>query len=146
MRTLGIDLGDRHIGLALSDALKLTAQPLDTYQPTGRKSEDRDFFLDLVRTRQIDEIVVGFPLRMDGTSGSRVEKTRAFAKWLEEAVRVPIVFWDERLTTHQAINAAHEQKIRLKSKKSAINQISAAIILQGYLDSRRSDAGDHQDR
>jgi putative Holliday junction resolvase len=146
MRILGIDFGDRNIGLALSDPLKLTAQPLSTYQPKSKKTEDRDFFLDLVRTRQIDEIVVGFPLRMDGTPGSRVEKTRAFAKWLEAAVRVPIIFWDERLTTHQAINAAHEQKVRLKTKKSVINQISAAIILQSYLDSRRSDARIHQDR
>jgi putative Holliday junction resolvase len=146
MRVLGIDYGDRNIGLALSDVLRLTAQPLDTYRLTGRDDEDRTYFKDLVLKHAISEIVVGLPLRMDGTAGSRVEKTRGFAKWIEAAVRVPVIFWDERLTTHQALMVVHEQKVGLKAKKSVINQISAAIILQGYLDSKRSDAYIPQDR
>ena len=146
MRILGIDYGDRNIGLALSDVLRLTAQPLDTYRITGRDDEDRTYFKDLVLKHAISEIVLGLPLRMDGTAGSRVEKTRGFAKWIEKAARVPIIFWDERLTTHQALNVMHEQKVGLKAKKSVINQISAAIILQAYLDSRRSDANIPQDR
>lgn len=146
MRVLGIDYGDRNIGLALSDVLRLTAQPLDTYRLTGRDDEDRTYFKDLVLKHAISEIVIGLPLRMDGTSGSRVEKTRSFAKWIEAAAHVPIIFWDERLTTHQALNVMHEQKVGLKAKKSVINQISAAIILQGYLDSKRSDANVPQDR
>jgi putative Holliday junction resolvase len=146
MRVLGIDYGDRNIGLALSDVLRFTAQPLDTYRLTGRDDEDRTYFKDLVLKHSISEIVVGLPLRMDGTAGSRVEKTRDFAKWIGKAAHVPVVFWDERLTTHQALNVMHEQKVALKAKKSVINQISAAIILQSYLDSRRSDANVPQDR
>jgi putative Holliday junction resolvase len=146
MRVLGIDYGDRNIGLALSDVLRFTAQPLDTYRLTGRDDEDRTYFKDLILKHAISEIVVGLPLRMDGTAGSRVEKTRGFAKWIGKAASIPVVFWDERLTTHQALNVMHEQKVGLKAKKSVINQISAAIILQAYLDSRRSDANVPQDR
>ena len=146
MRVLGVDFGDRNVGLALSDALRLTAQPLDTYQLKNRDADDRKYFQDLVLKQQVVEIIIGLPLRMDGTAGTRVEKTRAFAKWLEGAVHIPVIFWDERLTTHQALRVMHEQKVRLKAKKSVINQISAAIILQSYLDSKRADANITQDR
>jgi putative Holliday junction resolvase len=77
---------------------------------------------------------------MDGSSGTRAEKTRAFARWLEKAVGVPVRLWDERLTTRQAIHVMHEQKVKLSAKKSVVNQISATIILQTYLDSQRADA------
>ena len=146
MRVLGIDFGDRNVGLALSDALRLTAQPLGTYRLTGRDDKDREYFQNLVRKHQIAEIVLGLPLRLDGTAGSRVDKTRDFAAWIESAVHVPVAFWDERLTTHQALAVAHEQNVRLKAKRSVINQISAAIILQSYLDSKRPDANDPQGR
>jgi putative Holliday junction resolvase len=146
MRILGVDFGDRNIGLALSDVLGLTAQPLSMYRLTNRDDADRRFFRDLVAKQAIEEIVVGFPLRMDGTSGTRAEKTRIFARWLEKTVGLAVVFWDERLTTHQALRVVHEQKVRVKAKKSVINQISAVIILQSYLDSKRSDAHIHQDR
>ncbi len=146
MRVLGVDFGDRNVGLALSDALRLTAQPLDTYQLKNRDADDRKYFQDLVLKQQVVEIIIGLPLRMDGTTGTRVEKTRAFAKWLEGVVHIPVIFWDERLTTHQALSVMHEQKVRLKAKKSVINQISAAIILQSYLESKRADANITQDR
>jgi putative Holliday junction resolvase len=140
MRILGIDFGDRNIGLALSDSLRLTAQPLGTYQFRDREDADKKFFGDLVRKHEIGEIVCGVPLRMDGSSGTRAEKTRAFARWLEQAVGVPVRLWDERLTTRQAIHVMHEQKVKLSAKKSVVNQISATIILQTYLDSQRADA------
>ncbi len=140
MRVLGIDFGDRNIGLALSDVLRMTAQPQGTYLFKNRPEEDALFFKDLVARQSVSEIVVGLPLRMDGSPGTRVDKTRAFARWLGEAVGLPIVFWDERLTTHQAHNVMQEQKVRTKDKRAVVNQISAAIILQGYLDSRRPDA------
>jgi len=146
MRVLGVDFGDRNVGLALSDALRLTAQPLDTYQLKNRDADDRKYFQDLVLKQQVVEIIIGLPLRMNGTTGTRVEKTRAFAKWLEGVVHIPVIFWDERLTTHQALSVMHEQKVRRKAKKSVINQISAAIILQSYLDSKRADANIPQDR
>lgn len=139
MRTLGVDYGDRHVGLALSDALGLTAQPLDTYILKARDEDNRTFFRDLVRDQSVHRIVVGLPLRMDGTSGSRVDKTRVFAAWLEKATGLAVEFWDERLTTHQAQRSVQEQKIKIKDKRAAVNQIAAVIILQGYLESRRPD-------
>jgi putative Holliday junction resolvase len=140
MRILGIDFGDRNIGLALSDSLRLTAQPLGLYQFRDREDAEKKFFGDLIRKHEIGEIVCGIPLRMDGSSGTRAEKTRAFARWLEKAVGVPVRLWDERLTTRQAIHVMHEQKVKLSAKKSVVNQISATIILQTYLDSQRADA------
>ena len=140
MRILGVDFGDRNIGLALSDSLLLIAQPLSTYLFEDREDADKKFFSELVAKHDIGEIVCGIPLRMDGSSGTRAEKTRAFARWLEKAVGIPVRLWDERLTTHQASSIMHEQKVKISAKKSVVNQISAAIILQTYLDSKRADA------
>jgi len=136
MRILGIDFGDVHIGLALSDPLELTAQPLGQYRLRG-ETENRAYFGDLVRKQGVGEIVIGFPLRMDGSSGTRAEKTRSFASWLEKISGLPVVLWDERLSTRQALGIMREQKIRTKTKPSVEHQISAALILQAYLDSRR---------
>ncbi|MCX6561859.1 MAG: Holliday junction resolvase RuvX [Candidatus Aminicenantes bacterium] len=139
MRILGLDYGDRHIGLALSDPLFITAQPLDTIQLEGSDAVRKAVVQALVRKHEIGRIVVGLPLRMDGSEGSRVEKTRAFAVWLERAAGVPVEFFDERLTTHQALRSVQEQKIKIKDRRSVVNQIAAVIILQGYLESRRPD-------
>jgi putative Holliday junction resolvase len=140
LRILGIDFGDRNVGLALSDALGVTAQPLMTYRLTGRDSEDKAFFAALIRKYEVGEIVLGFPLRMDGSSGTRVEKTRGFAAWMASFAGVPLAYWDERLTTQQALGIVREQKIKQKAKKGVLNQISAALILQAYLDNRRRHA------
>jgi putative Holliday junction resolvase len=140
MRILGVDHGDRHVGLAVSDRLHVTAQPLGTYILSGRDEDDRAYFRELVRTQDIGKIVVGLPLRLDGTAGSRAETARAFASWLETAVGVEVAFWDERLTTHQAVGIMREQKVKPRDRRSVVNQIAAVLILQGYLDSRRPDA------
>ena len=94
MRVLAIDFGDRNIGLALSDSLRLTAQPLTTYALKNREDEDRRYFKELVLKHDIGEILIGLPLRMDGTAGTRVDKTRAFAGWLKTFVPLPVIFWD----------------------------------------------------
>jgi len=145
MRILGIDFGDVHVGLALSDPLELTAQPLGLYHLRG-EAENKAYFGDLIRRQEVSEIVIGLPLRMDGSSGTRAEKTRVFAAWLEKASGLPVVFWDERLTTKQAIGIMHEQKVRTKAKRTVEHQISAALILQAYLDSRRPHRHVPQDR
>ena len=139
MRILAVDYGDRHIGLALSDHLGLTAQPLETYDLRASDEDNRRFFRDLVRNREVGRIVIGLPLRMDGSPGTRVDRTHEFAAWLTKAVGVPVEFWDERLTTHQALRSVREQNIKIKDKRSAVNQIAAVLILQGYLESRRAD-------
>ncbi len=139
MRVLGVDYGDRHIGLALSDILGLTAQPLATIRLEGSEADRTAVVRDLVQRHQVDRIVVGLPLRMDGSEGSRAEMTRRFAAWLEKAAGVPVEFWDERLTTCQALRSVQEQNVRIKAKRSVVNQIAAVIILQGYLESKRGD-------
>lgn len=144
MRILGIDFGDVHIGLALSDPLKLTAQPLGQCRLRS-DAENAAFFRDLVRRHEVDEIVVGFPLRMDGSSGTQADKTREFAARLEKTSGITVVLWDERLTTRQAAGIMHEQKIKIKLKRRVEHQISAVLILQAYLDSRRFNSHAPQD-
>jgi putative Holliday junction resolvase len=143
MRILGIDFGDRNIGLAVSDALLLTAQAIVRYR-IQNKEEDKKYFLELVSKYEISEIVIGLPLRMDGSPGTRVEKTKKFARWLERTLNLPIVFWDERLTTQQALKILSQQKIHFRKKKSLKDQISASLILSSYLDSKRTKHHDTQ--
>jgi putative Holliday junction resolvase len=141
MRVLGIDYGDRHIGLALSDPLLITAQPLGSYELSGRDSDDRRYFRDLVAKHDVGEIVLGNPLRMDGTPGTRTEKTLVFAAWLEKAVGKPVVLLDERLTTRQALRTLDDEKLRGRKKKDWEDRLAAVIILSTYLERKRS-AGD----
>ncbi len=136
MRVLGIDLGDRNIGLAVSDKLLITAQALDRYRVKS-KDEDKKYFKELVEKYEIVEIVVGLPLRMDGSIGTQAEKTKIFAHWLEKTLRLPVVFWDERLTTVQALKILSQQKTKIKRKKILKDQISATLILSSYLESKR---------
>ena len=143
MRILGIDFGDRNIGLAVSDTLLLTAQAIGHYR-IQNKEEDKKYFLELVSKYEISEIVVGLPLRMDGSPGTRVEKTKKFARWLERTLNLPIVFWDERLTTQQALKILSEQKIHFRKKKSLKDQISASLILSSYLESKKTKHHDTQ--
>jgi len=136
MRVLGIDLGDRNIGLAVSDTLLITAQALDRYRVKS-KDEDKKYFKELVEKYEIGKIVVGLPLRMDGSIGTQAEKAKIFAHWLEKTLRLPVVFWDERLTTKQALKILSQQKINIKRKKTLKDQVSAALILSSYLESKR---------
>ncbi len=140
MRILGIDYGDRSIGLAISDSLLLTAQPLGTYRLKAREEDNKNYFCDLAKKHDVGQIVLGFPLKMDGTQGTRVQKTREFAVWLEKIVSVPIVFWDERLTTQQAQAILQGQRIKKKRQKALEDQVSAVIILASYLERRNFDS------
>jgi putative Holliday junction resolvase len=146
MRVLGIDYGDRHIGLAMSDILLITAQPFGTYRLTGREKEDRQYFQSLVSAHDIGEIVVGDPLRMDGSRGTRAEKTRRFAAWLEKAVERPVFFLDERLTTREALQLLQGQNLKGRKKKAREDQVAAVIILATFLERKRGEPHVPQDR
>jgi len=146
MRVLGIDYGDRHIGLALSDPLLITAQPLGSYTLTGRENVDRKYFQDLVAKHEVGEIVLGNPLRMDGSSGTRAEKTRTFAAWLKKAAGKPVILQDERLTTRQALKTLEDEKLRGRKKKDWEDRIAAVIILSTYLERKRSVDDGPEDR
>ncbi|MEA3422170.1 MAG: Holliday junction resolvase RuvX [Acidobacteriota bacterium] len=143
MRILGIDFGDKNIGLAVTDKLSLTAQGLGQYK-VKNPDEDKKYFKNLAEQYEISKIVIGLPLKMDGTQGSRVQKTKKFARWLEEALNLPVVFWDERLTTKQTIKILNEQKFKQKKKKQIKDKISAVIILSSYLEARRTNSYDIQ--
>ena len=137
MRILGIDFGDKRIGLAVSDKLLFTAQGIGRYEVKNKK-ETKRFFKELISKYDIGEIVIGFPLRMDGTEGARADKTREFTRWLEKTFKLPVTLWDERLTTQQASRILNQQKIKRKTKKGLKDQISAIIILSSYLEYKRS--------
>ncbi|MGI6085308.1 MAG: Holliday junction resolvase RuvX [Acetivibrionales bacterium] len=136
MRILCLDYGDARIGVAVSDPLGLTAQMLETIKWKN------DIKKPIQRIRQIfgdyncETIVVGIPRNMDGTAGPREIKTRDFIKRLEDELPgARIIPWDERLTTVMAQRAMHDMGIVAKNQKSRIDQMAAAFILQGYLDS-----------
>jgi putative Holliday junction resolvase len=139
MRILGIDYGDRSIGLAISDKLFITAHAIGRYQVKNKKA-DALYFKDLVKKHQVSKIVIGLPLQMDGSEGTRVEKTREFARWLEKILGLPVLFWDERLTTRQAMQVLQQQKINGRKKKKLKDQVAATIILSNYLESERENS------
>jgi len=134
MRILGVDYGDKNIGLALSDKMLITAQAFQSYK-SKNKNEDIQFFKNLISKYNIKKIVIGLPLRMDGSEGSRVKKTKNFAAWLRKSLNIPVVYWDERLTTKQASQIMRDKGLSNKKKKELVDQISAVIILSSYLDS-----------
>jgi len=136
-RVLGLDYGSRTVGVALSDALGLTAQPLETIE---RKQEDKlrrtlARIEALIAEHEVREIVLGLPKNMNNTLGERAEKTLAFRDALERRTGLPVVLWDERLSTVAAERVLMEEGVRREHRKEVIDQIAASLILQGYLDS-----------
>jgi putative Holliday junction resolvase len=136
-RTLGLDFGDRRIGMALSDPTGLTARPLMTLTRTTREDDMRTI-LDEVRRHEVRRIVVGMPLDMSGRHGTRARITESFMDRVRAAVRLPVIPWDERLTTVQAERILLEGDVSRARRKRVIDQVAAVIILQAYLDSRRA--------
>jgi len=136
MRILGIDYGEKNIGLALSDELGITVHPLGKYKRKSKK-KDRDYFLKLIRQYNIQQIVIGLPLRMDGSRGIQAREVEKFGNWLKEITKLPIEYWDERLSTKQAFDILKSRNIEYKEGKKYKDQISAAIILSSYLESKR---------
>ncbi len=133
MRKMGLDFGDRTIGIAVSDELGWTAQAKGVIRRTDLK-KDLKILLDYIDKYQINEIVVGLPLNMDGSSGKRVEKTEAFVNFLKNNLEIPVVCWDERLTTIQAERILLEADMSRMKRKKVIDQLAASFILQSYLE------------
>jgi len=133
MRILGIDYGSKRLGLAMCDELGLTAQALTTIT---RKNRERDLkeIETVIKQYNVETIVVGYPLRLDGTEGIQCEKVNRFVDILESRFSLPIVKWDETLSTKEAEQILIEANINRKKRKDVVDKIAAAIILQGYLD------------
>jgi len=134
-RILALDYGTKRVGVALSDELRWTAQPLETFE---RRTIDRDVahIAALVREHAVGEVVLGFPLQLDGREGPAVQAMRNFAAHLERGLPVPLVLWDERLTTKAAEDLLIAADVSRKKRKGAVDRVAAAILLQSYLASR----------
>ena len=136
MRILGLDIGSKRIGLALSDELGFTAQGLKTLESRGRNN-DIAAIVKIVEEFDVTEIVVGMPYNMDGSEGPQAEKALAMMEELTQATSVPVFKWDERMSTMAAERMLVEADLSRAKRRKVIDKVAAVIILQGYLDSRR---------
>lgn len=134
MRVLALDIGEVRIGLAISDVLGITANPLETYVRIKDLDKDCEYIARLAKEKGVERMVLGLPINMDGTEGDRVVKTREFAECLAKYTPVRIDFQDERLTTVTAERVLIEQGVRREKRKTVIDKVAATIILRCYLD------------
>jgi putative Holliday junction resolvase len=134
MRALGLDVGDKRIGVAVSDTICMTANGLKTIDSNTSISELKKIIADY--GDEIATIVVGMPKMMDGTIGVQGEKVLEYVEKLKTAIPLPVLLWDERLSTVAADRALLETGIKGKRRKGLRDQVAATVILQNYLDSR----------
>ncbi|HJL20505.1 MAG TPA: Holliday junction resolvase RuvX [Sandaracinaceae bacterium LLY-WYZ-13_1] len=138
MRRLGIDHGERRVGVAVSDEDGRIAHPRDTLARKDPKALI-DAVATLAREEGARELVVGLPLHLDGSEGRSARRARRFAERLGEASGLPVVLWDERLTTAQTERALGESGVRGKARRRVVDRVAASLMLQSYLDSKRED-------
>lgn len=137
MRIMGLDYGAKTVGVAVSDEMLLTAQPLETIS-RERESKLRRTYARLealMEQYQVERVVVGLPKKLNNEEGERCEKTREFARRLEERTGLQVIFWDERLSTAAADQVLEEAGVRKDRRKAYIDKIAASIILENYLQS-----------
>lgn len=137
MRIMGLDYGSKTVGVAISDALGLTAQGIETIQ---RKEENKlrktlARIEELIKEYEVTKIVLGFPKHMNNDIGDRAEKSLEFKQMLERRTGLEVIMWDERLTTVEAERTLIESNVRREDRKKYVDKIAAVFILQGYLDS-----------
>ena len=134
-RTLALDVGSKTIGIALSDPLGIFAQPVETLARVGRR-RDVEYVAAMVQEREVERVVVGLPMRTDGSEGPQALEARRIGEGLEGVLEgVEIVFQDERFTTAQAERSLIAADVRRKRRKQVIDQVAAVLILQSWLDS-----------
>jgi len=133
MRILALDPGTKRVGVAVSDELKLIAQPLE-FIPAAPFAAFVDRLQTILAEKEIELILVGMPRNMDGTYGPAAQKVQEFVAALKLAVKVPIKTWDERLTSAQANRLLIQGNVRRDKRKQKVDQTAAAILLQSYLD------------
>ena len=134
-RVLGMDVGARRIGLAVSDPLGITAQGIETLE---RRNKRTDFGIleRVIRRYEVGEIVVGYPLRMSGSTGNQSEKMAAFAEELRRKFALPVYLWDERLTTAEAHRILDQTDMSTRRRSEVVDQMAAVLILQSFLEAR----------
>ena len=134
-RVLGLDVGSKTIGVAITDPLGITAQGLETLR---RKNKRLDFeqLARLVRDYEVREIVVGYPLRLSGVEGGQSEKMQFFAEELRKKFGLPVHLWDERLTSREANRILREAELSIKKRREAVDRLAAVLILQSWMQAR----------
>lgn len=136
MKIMGLDFGEKRMGVALSDELFLTAQGSDTIQRKDLKT-DLETISNIIKENNVIEVIVGLPISMDGTHSRKTKEVLEFVEILTEAITVPVKTWDERLTTVQADRAMMEAGMNGFKRRRLADKVAAGLILQGYLDSRK---------
>jgi putative pre-16S rRNA nuclease len=137
MRVMGLDVGDKTIGIAISDALLLTAQSRPTLRRKDLKS-DIEFLRQLAAENEVHQIVIGQPLHMDGRESTQSLKVARFAEELKKALDLPVTFWDERLTSFEAEQHLEQMGLNWRQRREQVDKIAAMIILQNYLDNQKA--------
>jgi len=134
-RILGLDVGSRRIGIAVSDPLGITAQGLDTLQRRNKRT-DLAALEGVIREYSVKEIVVGLPLRMSGAEGTQSDKMQVFAEELRKRFRLPVHLWDERLTSAEANRLLRQTDLSIEKRAKAVDRMAAVLILQGWMENR----------
>ncbi len=134
MKILGLDIGEKRIGIAISDGLGITAQGLKTVKRSSA-DKDRKEIEEIIKEYKCTKLIVGYPRRTDGTLGPETNKITSFIEALKESVKLPVVFWDERFTTIMAERTLIEADISRTKRRKVIDKMAAVLILQNYLDS-----------
>lgn len=136
MRVMGLDLGTKTIGVAISDEAGLTAQPIETIKRTSL-NKDLDAIAVFISEYSVEEVVVGLPINMDGTMGERAQATLRFVEKLKQRIGAPVITWDERFSTAAVQRVLIESDMSRNRRKEVVDKLAASYILQGYLDSRK---------
>ena len=141
MRILGLDYGSRTVGVAVSDPLGLTAQGVETIWREKENHLRRTLVRieEIIEEYSVTEIVLGYPKNMNNSVGERALKSLEFRQMLERRTGLPVVMWDERLSTVEAERTLMEAQVRRENRKQYLDQMAAVLILQGYLDRRQSE-------
>ncbi len=134
-RILGLDVGSKRIGLAISDQLGITAQGLETLHRQNKRSDFAQLE-QVIRQQRVAEIAIGLPLRMSGAEGIQAEKMQAFAEEIRRRFRLPVHLWDERLSSAQANRLLRETDMSIKRRGEVVDQMAAVLILQSWMDAR----------
>ncbi len=146
MRIMGLDFGSKTVGVAVSDLLGITAQGVETITREEENKLRRTCarIEELIQDYEIETIVLGYPKNMNNTAGDRAKKTEEFKDMLERRTGIPVVLWDERLTTAASERILMESGVRRENRKAVIDKVAAGLILQGYLDSLKRETGNEQ--
>ena len=137
MRSLGLDIGDRRIGVALSDTLGILASPFTIIERRDEK-QDIDAIIDIIGKNQVEMIIAGLPLSMDGGIGQQAQKVKNFVEIISHRTQVPIEFRDESLTTVEARRIMLTSRSKKNRQKSRDDDVAAAVLLQNYLEEKRT--------